>query len=83
MKMRVTVVMMLASAALATGAGPKGRARRGRPLRVGREAILQARHSKAFDLVEAVTLEAWIKPRTPGGNGSRIIDKSRAGTSTG
>ena len=83
MKMHVTVIAVLASVAMATAAEPKGKARRGRPLRAGRGAILQAKHSKAFDLVEAVTLEAWIKPRTPGGNGSRIIDKSRAGTSTG
>ena len=45
--------------------------------------ILEVDHCRQLDLVDAVTLEAWIKPgRLPGG-GARIIDKSQAGTSTG
>jgi alpha-L-fucosidase 2 len=45
--------------------------------------ILEVAHCKALDLVEAVTLEAWIKPQTLSQPGGRIIDKSQAGTSTG
>ncbi|UCD53035.1 MAG: glycoside hydrolase N-terminal domain-containing protein [Phycisphaerales bacterium] len=44
---------------------------------------MEVAHCEALDLVEAVSLEAWIRPRRLGRAGGRIIDKSQAGTSAG
>ena len=41
---------------------------------------LTAKHCKALDLEDGVTLEAWIRPRPMGRQGGRILDKGTAGT---
>lgn len=45
--------------------------------------ILEVEHHQQLDMTDAVTLEAWIKPKKLNHAGGRIIDKSQAGTSTG
>ncbi len=45
--------------------------------------FLSTPHTKALDLRDEVTLEAWIKPGKLPGGGARIIDKSIPGTQEG
>jgi hypothetical protein len=47
------------------------------------DGYLEAAHCDALDLVDAVTLEAWIRPGELPPGGGRILDKSQAGTSNG
>jgi alpha-L-fucosidase 2 len=49
----------------------------------GTGQILEAEDRPELDLVDAVTLEAWIRPETYPRPGVRIIDKSPAGAQTG
>ncbi|NLH99199.1 MAG: LamG domain-containing protein [Chthonomonadales bacterium] len=51
--------------------------------RFGGSAYLEGPHSDAFDLTDAVTIEAWIKPDKLPPGGGRILDKSHAGSDDG
>ena len=42
-----------------------------------------ANHCDAIDLTDAVTLEAWVRPREMGRQGGGIIDKGTAGAKSG
>jgi len=45
--------------------------------------FLEAKHHAAFDLKDAVTLTAWVKPKKLPGGGARIIDMSVPGQQNG
>lgn len=47
------------------------------------EGYLEAPFDPAFDLTDAVTLEAWIAPDELGPGGGRLLDTTTAGTSDG
>ncbi len=55
----------------------------GKAIRLTGAGYLEIAHGPAVDLSRACTLEAWICPKTLPPGGSRIIDKTEVGTSTG
>ncbi|MHC4507103.1 MAG: LamG domain-containing protein, partial [Planctomycetota bacterium] len=72
-------VMGLLIAAECLGAEPGS----GGALRLTGEELYRAGHSRALDFDDAVTIEAWVKPRKMPPAGGRIVDKGTAGTMTG
>ncbi|MHC4253785.1 MAG: LamG-like jellyroll fold domain-containing protein, partial [Planctomycetota bacterium] len=84
----------LAGGAFADGTGGARRARivgeaklvddpRGRCVELDGRGYLEVAHDEGLDLAGGFTLEAWIAPARLPAAGSRIIDKTRAGTSNG
>jgi len=80
--------------AFVSKAGPRLRARvvgkvdvtdaaAGKALRLDGAGYLEIARHPALNLVEACTLEAWIRPEALPQGGGRIIDKSQVGTSNG
>ncbi len=55
----------------------------GKAIRLTGRGYLEVRHGARLNLRNAVTLEAWIRPKALPAGGGRIIDKSKAGTSDG
>ena len=75
---RVLVIVLSLVRVASAGEGTPGRS-----LRLAGKHVLQAEHCEALDLEDAITMEAWIKARTMGRQGGRIIDKGTAGTKSG
>jgi len=55
----------------------------GKAVRLGGDGYLEVAPHPALNLTQACTLEAWICPAAFRHGGSRILDKSQAGTSNG
>lgn len=55
----------------------------GKAVRLDGSGYLEIASHPTLDLIEACTLEAWIRPGTLPASGGRILDKSQVGTSNG